>query len=406
MKRKTTVILAAVTFLLALGLTIYPFVSIYVSERYASEIYFTYEEAVEQTDDLTLEQARLDALRYNESIIPGALEEDEAFSQEALEEASGDYDKLLNITGNGIMGYVEIPVISVKLPIYHGTGADSLERGVGHLLGSSLPVGGESTHTELTGHSGMATSKMFTDLEQLKQGDVFYLHTLGETLAYQVSEMNTVLPHETELLAIVPEEDYCTLVTCVPYAVNSHRLLVRGERIPYEEAETMVEEITVEELPASRWEEKYFEGIFYGIAAASVVSAAIIAFSVTRVLSDSYSRSITTLQLLPSPYAEGRAVLVVGALDDDGMLNLRQFLKNAKNVWKLQKDTVLIDSEQEVRTFELAEKKAATATPLLKRMLESNEDTAVFTLVSTAVMLLFLLAGILILIRIYWRQKK
>lgn len=124
------------------------------------------------------------------------------------------------------------------------------------------------------------------------------------------------------------------------------------------------------------------------------------------VLSDSYARSITTLQLLPSPYAEGRAVLVIGALDDDGMLNLRQFLRLSKNVWKLQKDTVLIDSDQEVRTFELAEKKAATATPLLKRMLESNEDTAVFTLVSTAVMLLFLLAGLLILIRIYWRQKK
>lgn len=124
------------------------------------------------------------------------------------------------------------------------------------------------------------------------------------------------------------------------------------------------------------------------------------------VLSDSYSRSISTLQLLRSPYAEDRAVLVVGALDDEGMLNLRQFLTAAKNIWKLEKDTVLIDDEQSVRTFELSEKKAAVSTPILKRMLESNEDTAVFTLVSTAVMLLFLLAGILILIRIYWRQKK
>ena len=216
MKRITIIVLSAVTFLLALGLTIYPVVSIYVNQKYASEIYFTYEEAVEQTDDLTLAQARLDALRYNESIVPGALEADEAFSQEALEQAAGEYDQLLNIAGNGIMGYVEIPVISVNLPIYHGTGTDSLERGVGHLLGSSLPVGGESTHAVLTGHSGMATSKMFTDLEQLKEGDVFYLHTLGETLAYQVTELNTVLPHETELLAVVPGEDYCTLVTCVP----------------------------------------------------------------------------------------------------------------------------------------------------------------------------------------------
>ena len=168
MKRITIIVLSAVTFLLALGLTIYPVVSIYVNQKYASEIFFTYEEAVEQTDDLTLAQARLDALRYNESILPGTLTEEEAFSQEALEQAAGEYDHLLNIAGNGIMGYVEIPVISVNLPIYHGTGTDSLERGVGHLLGSSLPVGGESTHAVLTGHSGMATSKMFTDLEQLK----------------------------------------------------------------------------------------------------------------------------------------------------------------------------------------------------------------------------------------------
>lgn len=282
MKRITIIVLSAVTFLLALGLTIYPVVSVYVNQKYASEIFFTYEEAVEQTDDLTLEQARLEALRYNESIVPGTLTEDEAFSQEALEEASGEYDHLLNITGSGIMGYVEIPVISVNLPIYHGTGADSLERGVGHLLGSSLPVGGESTHAVLTGHSGMATNKMFTDLEQLKEGDIFYLHVLGETLAYQVTERNTVLPHETELLSIVPGEDYCTLVTCVPYAVNSHRLLVRGMRIPYEEAEELVEEITEGELPTSHWEAKYLEGIFYGIGAASIVSAAIIAFSVSR----------------------------------------------------------------------------------------------------------------------------
>lgn len=282
MKRITIIVLAALTFLLALGLTVYPLVSIYVNQKYASEIFFTYEEAVQQTDDLTLANARLAAFRYNESIVPGALEEDEAFSQEALEEASGEYGRLLNITGSGIMGYVEIPVISVNLPIYHGTGADSLERGVGHLLGSSLPVGGESTHAVLTGHSGMATNKMFTDLEQLKEGDVFYLHVLGETLAYQVTERNTVLPHETELLSIVPGKDYCTLVTCVPYAVNSHRLLVRGERIPYEEAEELVEEITPEELPTSHWEEKYLEGILYGIGGASFISAAVIAFCLSH----------------------------------------------------------------------------------------------------------------------------
>ena len=129
------------------------------------------------------------------------------------------------------MGYVEIPKIQVNLPIYHGTDAEVLDRGVGHLLGSSLPVGGESTHTILSDHSGMASQKMFTDLEQLTQGDVFYLNVLNETLAYQVTEINTVLPYETDLLGIVPGEDLCTLVTCTPYGINTHRLLVRGRRV-------------------------------------------------------------------------------------------------------------------------------------------------------------------------------
>lgn len=271
-----------VTFIAALCLTLYPVTSNYVNQKYASEIYFYYAEAVEQADDSELEQAWADAVQYNESITPGTIEEAELFSQEALEEAADNYENLLNLTGNGIMGYVEIPIINVNLPIYHGTGNDSLERGVGHLLGSSLPVGGNSTHSILTGHSGMATNKMFSDLERVKVGDIFYLHILGETLAYQVSELNTVLPHDTSLLGIIPDEDCCTLVTCVPYAVNSHRLLVRGERIPYEEAEELVEEITVEEMPTSQWEEKYFEGIFWGLLIASVMTAAIIAFSITR----------------------------------------------------------------------------------------------------------------------------
>ena len=169
------------------------------------------------------------------------------------------------------MGYVEIPKISVKLPIYHGTENDSLERGIGHLLGSSLPVGGENTHTILSGHSGMASQKMFTDLEQLTTGDVFYLHVLDETLAYQVVEINTVLPYDTSLLGIAPGEDLCTLVTCTPYGVNTHRLLVRGSRIPYEEAELLMEETASEETTASAWEEKYLQGVILGIAAALVL---------------------------------------------------------------------------------------------------------------------------------------
>lgn len=253
-------------FLLALGLTLYPVISNYVNQKYASQIHTAYQEVMEQIDDSALREAKAQADIYNHSLIPGAATQD-AYSQEGLLAASADYDSQLNLAGNGIMGYVEIPKISVNLPIYHSTENDSLERGIGHLLGSSLPVGGESTHTILSGHSGMASQKMFTDLEQLTAGDVFYLHVLDETLAYQVVEINTVLPYDTSLLGIVPGEDLCTLVTCTPYGVNTHRLLVRGSRIPYEEAELLAEEVAEEEPVKSTWEQKYIEGLLWGVAA-------------------------------------------------------------------------------------------------------------------------------------------
>ena len=251
-------------FLLALGLTLYPVISNYVNQKYASQIHTAYQEVMEQADDSELLKAKELADAYNHTLVPGATA---AYSQESLQAASADYVSQLDVAGNGIMGYVEIPKISVKLPIYHGTENDSLERGIGHLLGSSLPVGGENTHTILSGHSGMASQKMFTDLEQLTTGDVFYLHVLDETLAYQVVEINTVLPYDTSLLGIAPGEDLCTLVTCTPYGVNTHRLLVRGSRIPYEEAELLAEEVAEEEPVKSTWEQKYIEGLLWGVAA-------------------------------------------------------------------------------------------------------------------------------------------
>ena len=259
-------ICAVLLFLAALCLTLYPLISNYVNQKYASQIHTAYQEVMEQVDDAALLRTKELAVAYNRSIVPGASTED-AYSQEGLLAASADYDSQLNIAGNGIMGYVEIPKISVNLPIYHGTENDSLERGIGHLLGSSLPVGGESTHTILSGHSGMASQKMFTDLEQLTTGDVFYLRVLDETMAYQVVEINTVLPYDTSLLGIAPGEDLCTLVTCTPYGVNTHRLLVRGSRIPYAEAELLAEETAEEEPANSTWEQKYIEGLLWGAAA-------------------------------------------------------------------------------------------------------------------------------------------
>ena len=274
--KKLPMVLGILAFILALLITLYPIISNYVNERYASEIHTAYEEIIQQADNSALLEARKLAIAYNETITPGTA--CEAYSQAALMDASEDYESLLNIAGNGTMGYVEIPKISVNLPIYHGTGNDSLERGVGHLLGSSLPVGGESTHAILTGHSGMATQKMFTDLEQLAVGDVFYLHILDETLAYQVDSIKTVLPYDTSLLGIVSGKDYCTLVTCTPYGVNTHRLLVRGTRIPYEKAEVIVEETAQEEQPRSSWEEKYLLGLFLGVLAVLILFLAAFIF--------------------------------------------------------------------------------------------------------------------------------
>lgn len=272
MKKKIITFCAAVLFLTALGLTLYPLISNYVNQKYASEIQTAYQELIQQTDDSVLQEAKQRAVAYNLAITPGTTD---AYSEEALVTAAEDYSDQLDIAGNGIMGYLVIPKIQVNLPIYHGTEAEVLDRGVGHLLGSSLPVGGENTHTIFSGHSGMASQKMFTDLEQLTQGDVFYLNVLNETLAYQVTEINTVLPYETDLLGIVPGEDLCTLVTCTPYGVNTHRLLVRGSRIPYEEAAVLYEEAASTEPAASTWEAKYLQGVLLGCAAAGGVSVVV-----------------------------------------------------------------------------------------------------------------------------------
>ena len=278
MKKKIITICAAVLFLMALGLTLYPLVSNYVNQKYASEIQTAYQKLIQQTDDSVLQEANQRAIAYNLAITPGTAD---AYSEESLLSAAENYSDQLDIAGNGIMGYVEIPKIQVNLPIYHGTDAEVLDRGVGHLLGSSLPVGGKNTHTILSGHSGMASQKMFTDLEQLTQGDVFYLNVLNETLAYRVTEINTVLPHETDLLGIVSGEELCTLVTCTPYGINTHRLLVRSSRIPYEETAALKEETASTEPTASTWEVKYLQGVLWGIAVA--LGAGIIILTGTRI---------------------------------------------------------------------------------------------------------------------------
>jgi sortase A len=264
-KRILLIVFAILLLLAAVLFAAYPIISNYVNDKYQSVVRTDYEEEVRELDDTALREMRAEAEAYNASLSPVQ------YDKNGIELASTDYHDLLNPTGSEIMGYIEIPKINVDLPIYHGTSEKVLEEGVGHLIGSSLPVGGEGTHTVLTGHSGVAEQKLFSDIDQLTAGDVFYIKVLGETMAYEVVEVNTVLPHETELLELIHGEDLATLITCTPFGVNSHRLLVRGSRIPYQEAEKIVEKTKTEQTEPvkSTWKEQYLVGLKYGGAIAA-----------------------------------------------------------------------------------------------------------------------------------------
>lgn len=258
MKRKLILILSVLLFMGAVAITAYPMIANYINDKHQSAIRIEYAQEVEALEDSEIRDARQAAITYNESLKPIR------YDREAVQAAAESYDDLLNLHGSGLMGYVEIPKIEVNLPIYHGTSEEVLQKGIGHLVGSSLPIGGEGFHSVLTGHSGLAGKRLFSDLEQLVPGDAFFLHVLGETLAYEVTEINRVLPHETELLTALAGEDLCTLVTCTPYGVNSHRLLVRGSRVPYEKAAEETAKEVQKEPAHSIWKENYLHGLAIG----------------------------------------------------------------------------------------------------------------------------------------------
>ena len=271
MKQRTLVTCAAgLCLAAAVCIALYPAVSSYVNEKYRSEIRTAYSEELAGKDADALKEIREAAQAYNQALLSGVS----AYSKEAIQVASEGYVNQLNPTGNGIMGYVEIPKIEVNLPIYHGTEADTLEQGIGHLLGSSLPVGGESTHSVLTGHSGMASQKLVTDLPQLEEGDVFYLNILDEMLAYQVIGIYLTLPENAESLQIAKGKDYCTLVTCTPIGVNTHRLLIRGSRIPHEKAQEEAEK-NIAVKTQSDWEQQYLYGLLLGAGGVAAFAAAL-----------------------------------------------------------------------------------------------------------------------------------
>ena len=225
MKKHLSTIILILIFLSGLSLVLYPTVADYWNSLHQSRAIATYAEEVAHIDTEKYTAVWQDAVAYNQSLWT----RDNIFI--LSDEQKIAYDQLLNIGGNGVMGYIEIPSIGVSLPVYHGTDEAVLQIAIGHLEWTSLPVGGESTHCVVSGHTGLPSAKLFTNLNQLEKGDTFLFRILDETLTYEVDQINIVLPHETDLLHIEEGKDLCTLVTCTPYGVNSHRLLVRGHRV-------------------------------------------------------------------------------------------------------------------------------------------------------------------------------
>ncbi|MCR5342622.1 MAG: class C sortase [Butyrivibrio sp.] len=234
LKRIIPNIVFSIIFLVGICIFLYPSVSNYINSRHQSKAISNYEEALAAISEEDYSTFWREANAYNEELAQKSLSF--TLTDEELER----YNSIMDPTGTGIIGYIEIENIGVNLPIYHGTEETVLQVGIGHLEGTSFPTGQKSTHTVLSGHRGLPSSKLFSDLDQMIVGDTFLLHILDQTFAYQVDQINIVLPEETNELAIVNNKEYVTLVTCTPYGVNTHRLLVRAKRVDYSEETKLI----------------------------------------------------------------------------------------------------------------------------------------------------------------------
>lgn len=229
MKKKAKTLAILLVFLIGLLIMLYPFISNFRNQMGTENLIGVYNGDVNKTSQRKLTKAYRKARTYNRNHTVNTIVD--IFNQDSP--VRDEYMSLLNLSGNGMMGYIEIPEIHQRLVIYHGTGDEVLQKGCGHIAGTSLPVGGKSTHSVLAAHRGLPSAKLFTDIDRLKEGDEFYVFVLNHTLAYKVDQIKTVKPDNLDDLQIVKGKDYVTLFTCTPYAVNTHRLLVRGHRVPY-----------------------------------------------------------------------------------------------------------------------------------------------------------------------------
>lgn len=245
-KKRKKYIGFALLFLLGLSILLYPTFSDAWNQYRNAKLINTYETAVNDLPDKDYDRLWKEAKRYNREHTGNTFVD--AFDEKGDYILSDAYKKILDPDGEGLMGSIEIPKIQARIAIYHGISDDVLEKGAGHVEGTSLPVGGKSTHAVLAAHRGLPSAKLFTDLDQMEIGDIFFLHILGKTLAYKIDQIKTVLPSETEDLDIIKGEDHVTLLTCTPYGVNTHRLLVRGTRTKYVENKTEINDTVPQKL--------------------------------------------------------------------------------------------------------------------------------------------------------------
>lgn len=261
-------------FIIIAGILIaaYPWISNYIYESRVSEVRAQHDKAMEDTDGAQLKKIREEAEKYNASLKEKVICLKDPFDADMANAISEEYESRLSVKGSPVMGYIEIPKIGVNLPIYHGTSRTVLEAGTGHMEGTSLPIGGESTHSVLTGHTGLSDKKLFTDLDRMEKGDLFFIKVLGETLCYRITEINVVLPDDTDRLTIKEGKDLCTLITCTPYGINDQRLLVTGERTEYTEG---MEDTQKRAEYTSKWGSEYFRYVFQGIITSCIMVNAV-----------------------------------------------------------------------------------------------------------------------------------
>ena len=279
---KITLIVSILFILIGTIIFLYPTVSNYLAEKNQVEIIREYEEMIVQIDENQINEEMQKAKTYNENLSGEPVHDPfVAGSGYALPE---NYKEVLNLSEDGVMAYIEIPKISVYLPIYHGTSNEVLEKGVGHIQSTSIPIGGISTHSVLTGHTGLPSAELFTRLDELDIGDIFYIHVLNEVLTYKIYETKVILPDDIDELQITSGRDLITLVTCTPYGINTHRLLVKAERTEYEEYVTDEKEINTDNSNSENKEEKnyYIEGIKIGILIFIVIIIIMIIIFITK----------------------------------------------------------------------------------------------------------------------------